>query len=49
VLKTAETKKSANSPQSPRRPYERLGMDVVSESKIFYMPGTRLLRMAKAI
>jgi ribosomal protein S18 acetylase RimI-like enzyme len=32
-----------------RRLYERLGMDVVSESKIFYMPGVRLLRMAKAI
>lgn len=32
-----------------RRLYERLGMNVVSESKIFYMPGVRLLRMAKAI
>jgi ribosomal protein S18 acetylase RimI-like enzyme len=32
-----------------RRLYERLGMDMVSESKIFYMPGVRLLRMAKAI
>lgn len=32
-----------------RRLYERLGMDVVLESKIFYMPGVRLLRMAKAI
>ena len=29
--------------------YERLGMEVVSESKIFYMPRVRLLRMAKAI
>ncbi len=32
-----------------RRLYERRGMEVVSESKIFYMPGVRLLRMAKAI
>ncbi|MCL7960499.1 MAG: GNAT family N-acetyltransferase [marine benthic group bacterium] len=32
-----------------RRLYERRGMDVVLESKIFYMPGVRLLRMAKAI
>ena len=32
-----------------RRLYERLGMEVVSESKIFYMPRVRLLRMAKAI
>ncbi|MHC5066467.1 MAG: GNAT family N-acetyltransferase [Planctomycetota bacterium] len=32
-----------------RRLYERLGMDVVLESKIFYMPGVRLLRMAKTI
>jgi ribosomal protein S18 acetylase RimI-like enzyme len=32
-----------------RRLYERLGMNVVSESKIFYIPGVRLLRMAKAI
>jgi ribosomal protein S18 acetylase RimI-like enzyme len=32
-----------------RRLYERLGLHVVSESRIFYMPGVRLLRMAKAI
>ena len=32
-----------------RRLYERLGMDVVAESKILYMPWVRLLRMAKAI
>jgi ribosomal protein S18 acetylase RimI-like enzyme len=39
----------AGSNAGARRLYERLGMNVVSESKIFYMPGVRLLRMAKAI
>ena len=34
---------------SARRLYERLGMEVVSESTIFYMPRVRLLRMAKGI
>ena len=39
----------SGSNRGARRLYERLGMEVVSESKIFYMPRVRLLRMAKAI